>query len=227
VYGGYTANGTFAQYALAPAAYVGHIPARLTDVEAAPLLCAGVTAWKALKESEVKAGQWVAISGVGGLGQMAVQFAVTMGIHVIAVDVSSEKLWCAKDLGAEITLNARNQDVVQSIQAEVGGAHGVIVTAISAAAFRHAVEMLRRKGTCVLVGLPPGDMSISIFDVVFKRLTIRGSLAGTREDLQEALTISADTGIHPHIRTQPLQTVNNALDRLRQGEVDGRIVLTM
>jgi len=225
--GVYPANGSFAEYALAPAAYVGHIPTQLTDVEAAPILCAGVTTWKALKESEVKAGQWVAISGVGSLGQMAVQFAVAMGMHVIAVDVSGEKLWRAKDLGAEITLNAREQNVAQRIQAEVGGAHGVIVTAVSVTAFRQAIEMTRRKGTCVLVGLPPGDVSIPIFDVVLKRLTIRGSLVGTREDLQEALSISADMAIRSHIQTQPLQSVNDAMDRLRRGEVEGRIVLTM
>ena len=185
---GYTVNGCFSEYALAPAAYVGHIPARLTDVEAAPILCAGVTAWKALKEAEVKTGQWVAISGVGGLGQMAVQYAVSMGLHVIAVDVSSEKLWRAKDLGAEITLNAREVDVARRVQSEVGGAHGVIVTAVSPTAFREAIDMVRRRGTCVLVGLPPGEFSVPLFDVVLKRLTIRGSLVGTREDLQEALS---------------------------------------
>ncbi len=176
-YGGYTENGSFAEYVLAPAAYVGHIPARLTDIEAAPILCAGVTTWKALKETEVKTGQWIAISGVGGLGQMAVQYAVTMGLHVIAVDVSSEKLWRAKDLGAEITLNARERDVAQCVQSQVGGAHGVIVTAVSLTAFREAINMTRRRGTCVLVGLPPGELSIPLFDVVLKCLTIRGSLA--------------------------------------------------
>jgi propanol-preferring alcohol dehydrogenase len=226
-YGGYTANGSFAEYALAPAAYVGHIPARLSDVEAAPILCAGVTAWKALKEAEVTAGQWVVISGVGGLGQMAVQYAVTMGLHVIAVDVSSEKLWRAKDLGAEITWNAREEDVARRVQSEVGGAHGVIVTAVSLTAFREAIGMTRRKGTCVLVGLSPGEFPVPLFDVVLKRLTIRGSLVGTREDLQEALSVSAESGVRSRIQTQPLETVNDALDQLRAGKVEGRIVLTM
>jgi alcohol dehydrogenase, propanol-preferring len=224
---GYTVNGCFSEYALAPAAYVGHIPARLTDVEAAPILCAGVTAWKALKETEVKTGQWVAISGVGGLGQMAVQYALSMGLHVIAVDVSSAKLWRATDLGAEITLNAREVDVARRVQSEVGGAHGVIVTAVSPTAFREAIDMVRRRGTCVLVGLPPGEFSVPLFDVVLKRLTIRGSLVGTREDLQEALSVSAESRIRSRIQTQPLETVNNALDQLREGKVEGRIVLTM
>jgi propanol-preferring alcohol dehydrogenase len=199
----------------------------LTDVDAAPILCAGVTTWKALKETEVKAGQWVVISGVGGLGQMAVQYATAMGIHVIAVDVSSEKLWRAKDLGAEITLNARDQDVGRIVQAEIGGAHGVVVTAVSLTAFREAIAMTRRKGTCVLVGLPPGEFSVPLFDVVLKRLTIRGSLAGTREDLQEALSMSAESAVPSRVQTQPLMTVNDALARLREGKVEGRIVLTM
>ena len=226
-YGGYTVKGCFSEYALAPAAYVGHIPARLTDVEAAPVLCAGVATWKALKESEVKTGQWVAIFGVGGLGQMAVQYAVSMGLHVIAIDVSSEKLWRAKDLGAEITLNAREVDVARRVQSEVGGAHGVIVTAVSLAAFRQAIDITRRKGTCVLVGLPPGEFPVPLFDVVLKRLTIRGSLVGTREDLQEALCFAAESNIRSRIQTQPLETVNDALDQLREGKVEGRIVLTM
>jgi propanol-preferring alcohol dehydrogenase len=226
-YGGYTASGSFAEYALAPAAYVGHIPAALTDVEAAPMLCAGLSAWKALKETEATAGQWVAISGIGGLGQMAIQFAVTMGLHVIAIDIDGKKLMRAKDLGAEITLNAREPGAAQHVQAAVGGAHGVIVTAVSIAAFRQAIDMTRRKGTCVFVGLPPGEVPMPLFDLVLKRLTIRGSLAGTREDLQEALSMAADTGVRALVQTQPLATANDALDRLRAGKVPGRIVLTM
>jgi propanol-preferring alcohol dehydrogenase len=226
-YGGYIANGSFAEYALAPAAYVGHIPATLTDVEAAPILCAGLTAWKALKETETTAGQWVAIVGAGGLGQMAIQYAMTMGLHVIAIDINPKKLLRAKDLGAEITLDGRDPNVCQQVQAAVGGAHGVIVTAVSIQAFRQAVAMTRRKGACVFVGLPPGEVSLPLFDLVLKRITIRGSLVGTREDLQEALTLSADSGARAHVQTQPLATANDALDRLRAGKVLGRIVLTM
>jgi len=226
-YGGYAANGSFAEYALAPAAYVGHIPATLSDVEAAPMLCAGLSAWKALKETEATAGQWVAISGIGGLGQMAIQFAVTMGLHVIAIDIDAKKLLRAKDLGAEITLSAREPGAAQTVQKAIGGAHGVIVTAVSIAAFRQAIDMTRRRGTCVFVGLPPGDVPMPLFDIVLKRLTIRGSLAGTREDLQEALQMAADTGLRALVQTQPLATANDALDRLRAGKVPGRIVLTM
>ena len=227
VYGGYTANGSFADYALSPAAYAAHLPQKLGDIEAAPLLCAGVTTWKALKETEAKPGEWVAVSGIGGLGQLAIQYAVSRGLHVIAVDIDPNKLALAKTMGAEITINAKEQNVAQTVQSAVGGAHGVVVTAVSLTAFRQAIDMTRRKGTCVLVGLPPGEFPVPLFDIVLKRLTIRGSFVGTRFDLQEALTVAADRGIRSHIQTQPLETVNDALDRLRTGKVEGRVVLTM
>jgi propanol-preferring alcohol dehydrogenase len=226
-YGGFVTNGSFAEYALAPAAYVGHIPARLTDVEAAPMLCAGLSAWKALKEAEVQAGQWLAVLGVGGLGQMAVQFARYMGLHVVAIDTNTRKLRRAEELGAEMTLNAREGNATELLQTAIGGAHGVIVTASNVSAFRQAIDMTRRRGTCVFLGLPPGEIALPIFDVVLKRLTIRGSICGTREDLQEALSVCVDSGIRALVQTQPLATANDALDRLRAGRVPGRIVLTM
>jgi len=205
VYGGYSANGSFADYVLAPGAYAAIIPSRLSDLQAAPVLCAGVTTWKALKETEAKSGEWVAISGIGGLGQLAIQYALTMGLHVVAVDTDPEKLLRAKDMGAELTLNPLYCDVAQRVQKEIGGAHGVVVTAVSLKAFHQAIEMTRRKGTCVLVGLPPGEFSIPVFDVVLKRLTVRGSLVGTREDLSEALSIAADNGFSSAVSEQPLE----------------------
>jgi propanol-preferring alcohol dehydrogenase len=227
IYGGYTANGSFADYALAPAAYVAHIPDRLSDVDAAPILCAGVTTWKVLKETEAQPGHWIAISGVGGLGQLAVQYAVVMGLHVIAIDIDPEKLVVAKRMGAELALNAVQDDVVKTVQSEIGGAHGVVVTAVSLKAFTQAVGITRRKGTCVLVGLPPGEFPMPIFDVVVKRLTIRGSLVGSRADLQDRLSVAANRNIRSQARTEPLEKANAALDALRQGKVEGRIVLTM
>jgi len=227
VYGGYTANGSFADYVLAPAAYVAHIPDRLSDVDAGPILCAGVTTWKALKETEVQPGQWVAVSGVGGLGQLAVQYAVAMGLHVIAIDIDPEKLLAAKRMGAEMAINAQQDDVVKTVQSEIGGAHGVVATAVSLPAFTQAIGMTRRKGTCVLVGLPPGEFPVPLFDVVLKRITIRGSLVGTRADLRDCLSMAAKRNIRSHIHTEPLEKANDALEDLRRGKVKGRIVLTM
>ena len=224
---GYSVNGGFAEYVLAPAAYVGRLPSNLGFVEAAPILCAGVTTYKGLKETDTQPGEWVVISGIGGLGHLAVQYAKAMGLHVAAVDVADEKLALAKKLGAELTFNAKTEDPVAKIQESIGGGHGVLITAVSPIAFQQGVNMLRRGGTCVLNGLPPGDFPVSIFDVVLKRLTIRGSIVGTRKDMQEALDFAAEGKVKADIETQPLEAINSIFERLRRGEVQGRVVLQL
>jgi propanol-preferring alcohol dehydrogenase len=224
---GYSVDGGFAPYVIAPAAYVARLPDGLDFVEAAPLLCAGVTTYKGLKETDTRPGEWVVISGVGGLGHLAVQYAKAMGLHVAAVDVSDEKLALARELGAELTVNARTDDPVSKIQETIGGSHGVLITAVSPVAFQQGVNMLRRGGTCVLNGLPPGDFPVSIFDVVLKRLTIRGSIVGTRKDMQEALQFAAEGKVKAIIETQPLEEINSVFERLRRGEVQGRVVIKM
>jgi propanol-preferring alcohol dehydrogenase len=224
---GYTVNGAFAEYVVATAAFVAKIPDKLGFVDAAPILCAGVTTYKGLKETEVRPGQWVAISGIGGLGHVAVQYAKAMGMHVAAVDVGKDKLALARALGAEIAVDARSADPAAELQHLVGGVHGALVTAVSPAAFRQAVGTLRSGGTCVFVGLPPGELAAPIFDVVLKRLTLRGSSVGTRMDLKEALQIAADGRVQPTIELQPLAAINAAFTRLEQGTLRGRIVLAM
>lgn len=222
---GYSVNGGYAEYVLAPAAYVGRLPERLGFVEAAPILCAGVTTYKGLKETDTRPGDWVVISGVGGLGHVAIQYATAMGRRVVAVDVTDDKLELARALGAEVVVNARTTDPAATVQQEIGGAHGVLITAVSRGAFDQGIGMLRRGGTCALVGLPPGEFPTPIFDVVLKRLTIRGSIVGTRQDLQEALEIAADGKVHATIERQPLQAINAVFERLRRGDVQGRVVL--
>jgi propanol-preferring alcohol dehydrogenase len=224
---GYSVNGAFAEYVLAPAAYVARIPDKLEFVEVAPILCAGVTTYKGLKETEVRPGQWVVISGIGGLGHVAVQYAKAMGMHVAAVDVGKDKLALARALGAEIALDARGTDPAAELQRLIGGAHGALVTAVSPAAFRQAVGMLRSRGTCVFVGLPPGELATPIFDVVLKRLTLRGSIVGTRMDLKEALQIAVDGRIQPTIELKPLSAVNETFTALREGTLRGRVVLAV
>jgi alcohol dehydrogenase, propanol-preferring len=222
---GYSVNGSFAQYALAQADYLGRIPDNLPFIDAAPILCAGVTTYKGLKETEARPGEWVAISGIGGLGHVAIQYARAMGLHVAAVDLGPEKMALARKLGAEIAVDAKTQDPATEIQKQIGGAQGVLVTAVSTIAFKQAIGMLRRGGTCVLNGLPPGEFPISIFDVVLNRYTIRGSIVGTRIDLEEALTFAADGKIKATIETQPLESINDVFKRLKSGQVNGRIVL--
>jgi propanol-preferring alcohol dehydrogenase len=190
-------------------------------------LCAGVTTYKGLKETEARAGEWVVISGAGGLGHIAIQYAKAMGLHVAAVDVGDDKLDLARKLGADVTVNAKSDDPAVEIQKELGGAHGVLVTAVSPIAFRQAVGMLRRHGTCVLVGLPPGDFPVSIFDVVLNRHTLRGSIVGTREDLQEALAFAAEGKVKATIEQLPLESINDVFARLKEGKVNGRVVLNI
>jgi alcohol dehydrogenase, propanol-preferring len=184
-----------------------------------------VTTYKGLKETEARPGEWVVISGAGGLGHVAIQYARAMGLHVAAVDLGPEKMALAKKLGAEITIDAKTQDPATEIQKQIGGAHGVLVTAVSTAAFKQAIGMLRRGGTCVLNGLPPGEFSVSIFDVVLNRYTIRGSIVGTRQDLQEALAFAAEGKVNATIQTLPLGSINDTFNRLRTGKVNGRVVL--
>jgi propanol-preferring alcohol dehydrogenase len=226
-YGGYTANGSFAEYVVAPAAYVARIPDGLGAVEAGPIICAGVTTYKGIKVAGCKPGDWIVVSGIGGLGHLAVQYAVAMGLRVAAVDVADDKLALAKRLGATVTFNARAVDAAPAVQAAIGGAHAVLVTAVSDAAFAQATAMLRRGGTCVLNGLPPGTFPLSIFDVVFRCLSVRGSLVGTRADMNEALAFAAAGKVKADIETATLDDVNYVFDRLRAGRVSGRVVLTM
>ena len=225
---GYSVNGSFAQYALAQAQYVGRIPNNLPFVDAAPILCAGVTTYKGLKETNTRPGEWVVISGAGGgLGHVAIQYAKAMGLHVAAVDLGPEKAALARGLGAEIAIDAKTQDRPAEIQKQIGGAQGVLVTAVSTIAFKQAIGMLRRGGTCVLNGLPPGEFPVSIFDLVLNGYTIRGSIVGTRLDLEEALSFAADGKVKAIIETQPLESINEIFQRLKTGKINGRVVLTI
>jgi propanol-preferring alcohol dehydrogenase len=179
------------------------------------------------KPTSERPGEWVIISGVGGLGHIAIQYAKAMGLHVGAVDVTDEKLELARSLGAELTINAMKEDPGVEMQRLIGGAHGVVVTAVSPKAFDQSLHMLRRGGTGVLIGLPPGSFPTPIFDVVLKRLTIRGSIVGTRKDLQEALQFAAEGKVKSTIEVQPMEAINNVFHRLLKGEVEGRVVLNI
>jgi propanol-preferring alcohol dehydrogenase len=225
---GYGVNGSFAEYAIGSAAYVGRLPANADFVAMAPILCAGVTTYKGIKETEARPGEWIAVSGIGGLGHIAIQYAKAMGLHVVALDVSEEKLSLARSLGAELAIDARAPDAAaQVIRETEGGAHGVLVTAVSPPAFAQALHLVRRKGTISLVGLPPGDFATPIFDVVLKRITLRGSIVGSREDLAEAIDFAAEGKVKAHIHRRRLEEINDVFADLKHGKVDGRIVLEL
>jgi alcohol dehydrogenase, propanol-preferring len=222
---GYSVNGSFAEYVRADPEYVGHLPAKVDFLEVAPVLCAGVTVYKGLKVTDTKPGDWVVISGIGGLGHMAVQYAKAMGRNVLAVDVDDSKLALASRLGAALTVNARTTDPVAFVKRTIGGAQGVLVTAVSPKAFGQALGMSDRGGTVSLVGLPPGDFSLSIFDTVLNGITVRGSIVGTRLDLQEALEFANEGKVKATVEIDKLGNINGVFDRMRAGKIDGRIVL--
>lgn len=225
---GYSVNGTFAQYAIGAADYVARLPPQPDFRALAPILCAGVTTYKGICETEARPGQWLAISGIGGLGHIAVQYAKAMGLLVVALDMGEDKLALARALGADLAVDAGAPDAVaQVLKATGGGAHGVLVTAVSLAAFHQALQLARRRGTVSLVGLPPGEFATPVFDVVLKRITLRGSIVGTRNDLAEALALAAQGKVRAHYHCAPLHDINRVFDRLRQGRVDGRVVLDL
>lgn len=224
---GYSVNGGFAEYTLADPNYVGHLPDTLAWEMAAPILCAGVTVYKGLKETDTKPGDTVVISGIGGLGHIAVQYAKAMGLHVIAVDISDEKLALARAMGADAAINAKTTDPVAEVKALCGGAQGALVTAVSRHAFNQALGMLAKRGTMALVGLPPGSFELDIFSTVLMRKTIRGSIVGTRLDLAECLQFAGDGKVKVHYSVERLDNINDVFSRMRNNEIDGRVVIRM
>ncbi|APH54217.1 Alcohol dehydrogenase [Granulibacter bethesdensis] len=222
---GYSVNGSFAEYVVADPNFVGHLPENVSFVDIAPILCAGVTVYKGLKVTDTKPGDWVVISGIGGLGHLAVQYAKAMGLNVIAVDIDDAKLDLAKRLGASLAVNAKKADPVAFVKKEARGVQGVLVTAVSPKAFEQALHMVDRGGTVSLNGLPPGDFPLSIFDTVLNGTTVRGSIVGTRLDLQEALDFAGDGKVKATISTERLENINDIFARMHEGDIQGRVVI--
>lgn len=225
--GGYSVDGGYAEYCLAAADYVAKIPDELDSVAAAPILCAGVTTYKALKVSGAKPGDWVAIYGIGGLGHIALQYAKAMGFNVVAVDIADEKLVLAKELGADETVNGMKENPVEAIQNRVGGVQAAVSVAVTKRAFEQAYQSVKRGGTLVVVGLPNDELPIPIFDTVLNGVSVKGSIVGTRMDMKEALDFAARGKVKAQIETAPLDQINEVFEKMVQGKINGRIVLTM
>jgi alcohol dehydrogenase, propanol-preferring len=222
---GYSIDGGFGEYATAYARYVVEVPAGIDPFDAAPLTCAGVTTYKAIKVAGTRSADLVAVFGVGGLGHLAIQYAAIAGGRVVAVDVIDEKLELARELGAEFTVNAAREDPAAAIQG-LGGAAQAIALAVSPASFEQAYGSLRRGGTLVFVVLPPDNhVTIPIFETVLNGITIVGSIVGTRTDLREVFRLHAagKTTVIREIR--PLEQVNEAIADVEAGRVPARVVL--
>jgi propanol-preferring alcohol dehydrogenase len=222
---GYSVDGGFAEFVLANARYVVKVPEGIDPVEAAPLTCAGVTTYKAVKLSGAKPSDLVAVFGIGGLGHLALQYARIAGASVVAVDIHDDKLRLARELGAEFTINASTADPAAEIQ-RLGGADAAIALAAAPKPFEQAYRSLRRGGTLVFVGLPAENhIELPIFETVLNGLTIVGSIVGTRLDLREVFELHAAGKTRVIYEERPLEQVNDAIEEVERGDVQARVVL--
>jgi propanol-preferring alcohol dehydrogenase len=221
---GYSVDGAYAEYAVAEAAFVGRVPAGLDPLDAAPLTCAGVTTYKAVKVAGTRSSDLVAVFGIGGLGHLAVQYARIAGASVAAVDLIDSKLALARELGAETTVNALTEDPVETIQA-LGGADQAVVLAVSPTACEQAFRSLKRGGTLVFVALPADNvMRLPIFETVLQGITVTGSIVGTRVDLAETFQLHAEGRTRVIRETRHLEDVNESFEQIEKGGVDARLV---
>jgi alcohol dehydrogenase, propanol-preferring len=221
---GATVDGGYAEMMKAQASHVVRVPDSLSSEEAAPLFCAGVTVYRAIKKAGVQAKQRVAIFGIGGLGHLAVQIAKSFGAEVIAIDVSEEKLEFARSLGAAHTINATSENTAKRI-AGLGGAHVALVTSAAKAAYDSAFYSLRAGGTIAVVGLPAEPLTFPAIAMVAREARIVASAVGTREDVREVLELAASGKLRCQIETRSLDQINETLDEMRQGKLAGRVVL--
>jgi alcohol dehydrogenase, propanol-preferring len=221
---GVTVDGGYAELVKAPASHTIKIPDGLPSVEAAPLFCAGVTVYRALKHGRVSAGQRVAIFGVGGLGHLAVQIGRGLGAEITAIDISDEKLALAKSLGASTVLNWASSNVVKELRGK-GGVHVALVASAARAAYDMAFACVRPTGTLLVVGLPAENVCFPPILMAAAEIRIQASAVGTRQDVREVLALAAAGKIRCRFRTRPLSEANEALEQLRSGQVSGRMVL--
>ncbi|KLT73293.1 ethanol-active dehydrogenase/acetaldehyde-active reductase [Neisseria arctica] len=226
---GYTVDGGMAEYCVVEADYAVKVPANLDPAQASSITCAGVTTYKATKVAGVRPGQWIAMYGAGGLGNLAVQYAAKVfGARVIAVDINDDKLQLAKEVGAEVVINSAKEDVVARIKEITdGGSHCAIVTAVSKVAFNNAVDSVRAGGRVVAVGLPVETMDLSIPRTVLDGIEVVGSLVGTRQDLAEAFDFGARGLVVPVVQTRALDEVGDIFQEMHDGKIQGRMVLDM
>jgi propanol-preferring alcohol dehydrogenase len=227
---GFSVNGTLAEYAIATASHAIPLPPSITDDQAATLLCAGVTSYKALKETGAKAGDFVTIMGAGGgLGHLAIQYAKAMGFQVIAMDKGIEKLDFCKSLGADLVIDVTDLDAVaQNLKASGGlGSHAITCFATNLSAFKMSIDVARRRGVVVAVGLPTGSFPCPVFDIVLKGITIKGTIVGTRADCQEALDFGVRGLVKCSIELGELENIDDIFTRLRNGSILGRVVIKL
>ena len=223
---GVTVDGGYAEFVKAPASHVLTIPDCLPSLQAAPLFCAGVTVYRALKRASMLAGQRLAVFGIGGLGHLAVQFGQALGVEIVAIDISEEKLALARSLGASATINAAAHDAIKELRNR-GGVHVALVTSAARASYDTAFYCLRPTGTLVMVGLPAEPICFPAILMAAGEIRIQASTVGTRQDLREVLAMAAAGKVRCQVASRPLADANEALNQLRRGQVSGRLVLAL
>lgn len=225
---GYSVDGGMAEECIVVADYAVKVPDGLDSAAASSITCAGVTTYKAVKVSQIKPGQWIAIYGLGGLGNLALQYAKNVfNAKVIAIDVNDAQLAFAKEMGADLVINPAKDDAAKIIQENVGGAHAAVVTAVARAAFNSAVDAVRAGGRIVAVGLPPESMDLNIPRLVLDGIQVLGSLVGTREDLKEAFQFAAEGKVKPKVTLRPLKDINAIFAEMKGGKITGRMVIDL
>ncbi len=222
---GVTVDGGYAEFVKAPASHALKIPDRISSMEAAPLFCAGVTVYRALKQAKISRGQRLAIFGIGGLGHLSVQIGRAMGAEITAVDISEEKLALARSLGAAHAFHAASTDVAKGFR-EMGGVHAALVTSAAKAAYDAAFYSVRPSGTLLVVGLPAENICFPPILMAAREIRMQASAVGTREDLSEILAMAATGKVRCQVAARPLAAANEVLEQLRRGNISGRIVLT-
>lgn len=225
---GYTVDGAMAEQAIVVADYAVKVPDNLDPVAASSITCAGVTTYKAIKESKIRPGEWLTVFGAGGLGNLAIQYAKNVfNAKLAVVDINDDKLALAQKLGADLVINSSKEDPAKIIQERCGGVQAAVVTAVAKAAFNAAVDCLKAGGVLVAVALPIDTMDLSIPRVVLDGIQVIGSLVGTRNDLAEAFQFAADGQVKPIVQTRRLDEVNDIIDEMRAGQIEGRMVVDM
>jgi propanol-preferring alcohol dehydrogenase len=221
---GVTADGGYAEVMIAEARGIAAIPDELTSVEAAPLLCAGITTYNALRNAGLRGGDLVAIQGIGGLGHLGIQFARHMGFHTVAIGRGPDKKKLAQDLGAHLYIDTAVEDMAAALQ-RLGGARAILATAPSGNAMGPLVSGLAARGKLIVVGVPEDQIQLSAFPLVFGGRSIYGSLTGTAIDNEDTLAFSVLQNIRPMIEAAPLEQAAAAYGRMMDGKARFRMVL--
>lgn len=225
---GYTVDGAMAEQAIVKADYAVKVPDGLDPAAASSVTCAGVTTYKAVKVSNIKPGQWIGVFGIGGLGNLAVQYAKhVFGAKVIAFDISDDKLAFAKEVGADVVVNSMNEDPVEAAKKVTGGKglDATVITAVAKTPFNQAIDVVKAGARVVAVGLPVDKMDLNIPRLVLDGIQVVGSLVGTRQDLQEAFQFAAEGKVVPKVALRPVEDINDILEEMEEGKITGRMVI--